>query len=172
MLQVDLGELARKKRVQIDASVPADHPVLRGAGFELVGLLDLHLQVQEAMHDVVVLGRLEGEAEVPCRRCLVPVRTPIDQEVTLLFREGVSQVDAEAEEIYLLPERGNELDLTAAIREHLLLAVPEFVECQDACKGLCPRCGVNLNETTCSCERTDVDHRWNVLKKLTTKTKD
>jgi uncharacterized protein len=172
MLQVDLGELARKKRVQIDTSLSADHPVVRGAGFQLVGPLDLHLQVQEAVHDVVVLGRIEGEAEVPCRRCLVPVHTPIDQEVTLLFREGVSQVDAEAEEIYALPERGNELDLTAAIREHLLLAVPEFVECQEACKGLCPHCGVNLNETTCSCERTDVDDRWSVLKRLTTKTKD
>jgi uncharacterized protein len=172
MLQVDLVELARKKRVQIDESVPPEHPVLRGAGFKAVGPLDMHLQVQEAVHDVVVLGRIEGEAEVPCRRCLVPVRTPIDQELTLLFRTGVSQVDAEAEEIYSLPERGNELDLTAAIREHLLLAVPEFVECQDACKGLCPHCGVNLNETTCSCERTEADSRWDALRKLAHKTKD
>src|SRR5918996_1531482 len=172
MLRVDLGELARKKRLPIDESLPADHPLLAGAGFRLVGPLELHLQVQEATHDVVVLGRMEGEAEVPCRRCLVPVRTPIDQEVTLLFRPGVSQVDAEAEEIYALPARGNELDLSQAIREHLLLAVPEFVECQDACRGLCPHCGVNLNETQCSCERGQIDDRWNALKKLTTKTKD
>ena len=172
MLQVDLGELARKKRVQIDESLPANHPLLAGAGFRLVGPLDLHLQVQEATHDVVVLGRMEGESEVPCRRCLVPVRTPIDQEVTLLFRAGVTQVDAEAEEIYPLPARGDELDLSGAIREHLLLAVPDFVECQEACRGLCPHCGVNLNETTCSCERTNVDERWSALRKLATKTKD
>lgn len=172
MLQVDLGELARKKRVQVDTTLPADHRLLAGSGFRLVRPLELHLQVQEATHDVVVLGSMEGEAEVPCRRCLVPVRAPIDQDLTLLFRAGISAADAEAEEVYALPARGNELDLSGAIREHLLLAVPEFVECQDACRGLCPHCGVNLNETTCSCERSDTDERWSVLRKLTTKTKD
>ena len=169
MLKVDLGELARKKRLQIDESVPATSPLANGAGFRLVAPLEVQLDVQQAQHDVVVRGRLEGEAELACRRCLTPVTTPIDQEVTWLFREGVSQVDAEAEEIYSLPERGNELDLSGALREHLLLAVPEFVECQDACKGLCPHCGVNLNETTCSCETSQTDDRWAALKQLTKK---
>ncbi|MGQ0815900.1 MAG: YceD family protein [Gemmatimonadota bacterium] len=169
MLKVDLGELARKKRLQIDASLPVDAAIAAGAGFRLVRPLAVQLEVQLATHDVVVLGRLEGEAEVACRRCLVPVRAPIDQEVTLLFREGVAPVDAEAEEIYPLPARGNELDLSAALREHLLLAVPEFLECQDACKGLCPNCGVNLNETTCSCERTQADDRWSALRQLSQK---
>lgn len=172
MLKVDLGELARKKRVPIDTSLAADHPWLADAGFRLIDGLHLSLQVQEAAHDVVVLGRMSGEAEVPCRRCLVPVRTPVDQQITLLFRPGVTPAEAEAAEIYVLPERGHELDLGPAIREHLLLAVPEFVECQDACRGLCPQCGVNLNETTCSCERAEADERWSVLRELTTKTKD
>jgi uncharacterized protein len=169
MLKVDLVELARKKRYQIDGSLPADHAPVAGAGFHLVTPLEMHLEVQQAQQDVVVLGRVEGEAEVACRRCLAPVRVPIDQEVTLLFRAGVSQVEAEAEEIYPLPERGTTLDLTGPLREHLLLAVPEFLECQEACKGLCPHCGVNLNETTCSCERSQGDDRWAALKQLTNK---
>ena len=166
MLKVDLGELARKKRLLIDESLPADHPILAGAGFRMVAPLELHLEVQQAAHDVVVLGHMNGEAEIACRRCLSLVRASVDQELTLLFREGVSQVDAEAEEIYSFPERGSELDLSGAIREHLLLAVPEFLECQEACKGLCPHCGVNLNETTCSCEQHSTDDRWAVLRKL------
>jgi uncharacterized protein len=169
MLTVDLGELARKKRLLIDESVPADHRMMAGAGFSLVEPLELHLDVQQATHDVVVLGTMQGEAEVPCRRCLSAVHVPIDQELTLLYREGVSQVDAEDEEIYSLPERGNELDLSGAIREHLLLAVPEFLECREACKGLCPHCGVNLNDTTCSCETSQTDDRWAALKQLTNK---
>lgn len=169
MLKVDLGELARKKRLQIDRTLPADHPATAGAGFRLVVPLDVHLEVQHAGSDVVALGRVEGEAEVACRRCLEPVRVPIDQEVTLVFRAGVSQAEAEAEEIYPLPERGQELDLNGALREHLLLAVPEFLECQEACKGLCPHCGVNLNETTCSCEKTQSDDRWAALKQLSNK---
>lgn len=169
MLKVDLGELARKKRVHIDAEVPADDPLTRGAVFRLTGPLELQLDVQEATHDVVVLGRMAGEAEIACRRCLTSVRLPIDEAVTALYRAGVTQVEAEAEEIYPLPERGHELDLTGAIREHLLLAVPEYVECREACRGLCPHCGTNLNETTCSCAPVVVDDRWAALSALTSK---
>lgn len=169
MLKVDLGELARKRRLQIDASVPADSALVAQAEFQLVAPLEVQLDVQQATNDVVVRGRLEGEAEIACRRCLVPVRTPIDQEVTWLFRDGVTPAEAEAEEVYALPAKGHELDLSNALREHLLLAVPEFVECQEACKGLCPHCGVNLNETTCSCETSQTDERWAALKQLTKK---
>ena len=166
MLQVDLGELARKKRVQIDESLPAEHPLFADLGFDVIGALDLHLEVQQAMQDVVALGSMEGEAEIACRRCLTPVRVPIEQELTLLYREGVSVAEAEAEEIYPLPEHGTRLDLSGALREHLILAVPQFVECQEACKGLCPHCGVNLNEKTCSCETSQTDDRWAALRKL------
>jgi uncharacterized protein len=169
MLKVDLGELARRKRLQIDEQVPADSPLVADAGFRLVGPLSLQLDVQMATHDVVVLGQMEGEAEIACRRCLSPVRMPIDQEVTLLFREGITQAEAEAEEIYLLPAKGNELDLSGAIREHLLLSVPEFAECGEECQGLCPHCGANLNDTTCSCETSQSDDRWAALRQLTNK---
>jgi uncharacterized protein len=173
MLKVDLGELARKKRLQIDETIPADHPATAGAGFRLVAPLVLRLEVQQGSgpgpDEVIALGHVAGEAEVLCRRCLAPVHVPIDQEVTLVFRAGVSPADAEAEEIYPLPERGNDLDLNGALREHLLLAVPEYLECQEACKGLCPHCGVNLNETTCSCAKGRSDDRWAALKQLSNK---
>ncbi len=165
MLKVDLGQLARTKRLQIDASVPADDALFHGVAFEMRGPLEVDLEVQQAGHDVLARGTLAGEAELGCRRCLTAVATPIGEEVALLFREGVSLADAEAAEIYPLPEKGNELDLTHAIREHLVLAVPEFAICRDACKGLCPSCGTNLNESTCSCEPAQVDHRWAELLK-------
>lgn len=166
MLKVDLGQLARKKRLQIDASVPSDDVLLEGLAYEVRGPLDVALEVQQTAHDVLARGSLAGEAVLACRRCLTDVAIPIREEVALLFREGVSIADAEAAEIYALPEKGNELDLTDAIREHLVLAVPEFAICSDACKGLCPTCGANLNETTCSCEPTAVDNRWAALLKI------
>jgi uncharacterized protein len=166
MLKVDLGQLARSKRFQIDADVPADDALFDGVVFEMRGPLAVRLEAQQTAHDVLVRGTLEGEAVLGCRRCLTEVGTPIREEVALLFREGFSLADAEAEEIYPLPEKGNELDLTHAIREHLVLAVPEFAICREACKGLCPTCGANLNETTCSCEPTAVDNRWAALLKI------
>ena len=167
MLKVDLGQLARKKRLQIDADVPPDDALFKDAAFRMRGPLEIRLEAQTAgAHEVLVRGTLKGEAVLGCRRCLVDVGAPIREEVALLFREGVSEAEAEAEEIYALPEKGNELDLTHAIREHLVLAVPEFAICRETCKGLCPSCGANLNETTCSCEPTTVDNRWAALLKI------
>jgi uncharacterized protein len=172
MLKVDLGQLARKKRLQIDTSVPANEMLSDEAAFRLIGPLNVRLEAQQSGHDVLVRGAVEGEAELNCRRCLVAVAAPIDEEVALLFREGVSLAEAEDAEIYPLPEKGNELDLIPALREHLVLAVPDFAICSDTCKGLCPTCGANLNETTCSCEPATVDNRWAALLQLKGKDKD
>ena len=172
MLKVDLGQLARKKRLQIDADVPADDPLFQGVVFEMRGPLEIRLEAQQSAHDVLVRGSLDGEAVLGCRRCLTDVGATIREEVALLFREGVSEAQAEAEEIYALPAKGNELDLAGPVREHLVLAVPEFAICQDACKGLCPTCGANLNETECGCERADVDNRWAALLQLKGKEQD
>jgi uncharacterized protein len=172
MLKVDLGQLARKKRLLIDATLPADHALFEGAAFRMCGPLEVQLEAQQAGADVVVRGTLRGEAELPCRRCLVAVANPIDEEVALVYREGVSVAEAEAQEIYALPEKGNQLDLTDALREHLVLAVPDLLICSETCKGLCPSCGTNLNETTCSCESEGVDNRWAALLQLKGKEKD
>ena len=165
MLKVDLGQLARKKRRQIDARVPADDPLFHGLAFAMRGPLEVELEAQQTGHDVLVRGTLAGAAALACRRCLTDVETPIRETVALLFRAGVSAAEAEAAEVYPLPAKGNELDLGHAIREHLVLAVPEFAICRAACKGLCPSCGTNWNESTCSCEPAPVDSRWAALLK-------
>jgi uncharacterized protein len=90
----------------------------------------------------------------------------INEELIFVYRAGVAPVEAEAEEVYPLPEKGGTLDLTEAVREHVLLSVPEFVNCDEACRGFCPRCGANLNETTCECRTEEEDPRWAALRRL------
>jgi uncharacterized protein len=172
MLKVDLGQLARKKRFLLDASVPAENALFDGAVFELREPLDVQLEVQAAGPDILVRGTLSGEAELACRRCLTAVTASIEESVAWLFREGITEAEAEDAEIYPLPPNPHELDLSHAIREQLVLAVPEFAICREACKGLCPSCGANLNDTTCSCEPVSADHRWAALLQLKGKDKD
>ena len=166
MLKVDLGHLARQHRVRIDDDVPADDALWEALPWRFDGPVALRLDVQQAGGDVVVRGTVQGKAELTCRRCLTPVHHEMDEDLTFLYRSGVQPVEAEAEEVYPLPERGGELDLTQAIREHVLLAVPEFVACDEACRGFCPRCGANLNETSCECRMEEEDPRWAALRRL------
>ena len=67
----------------------------------------------------------------------------------------------------MIKRRGaRSLDLRPAVREEWLLAAPAFVLCREDCKGLCPRCGADLNEGPCSCTKTEIDPRWASLAAL------
>jgi uncharacterized protein len=55
------------------------------------------------------------------------------------------------------------------IRAETMLAVASGVLCQEDCQGLCPTCGVNLNQTTCHCAEDTVDPRLEKLKDLLNK---
>jgi uncharacterized protein len=166
MLKVDLGLLAREHRIRVDEEIPVEDPILDRAGVRFQGPVRLGLEVQQAAHDVVARGRMHGVAEMMCRRCTTPVRYDLDEELTLVFRPGLDPVEAEASEVYTLPPRATELDLAPAVREHVLLAVPEFVNCVDTCRGFCPQCGTNLNESSCECVTVDEDPRWTALRRL------
>jgi uncharacterized protein len=167
MLKVDLGRLARQHRVRIDVDVPVDDPLWDTLPWRFSEPVALRLDVQQAGADIVVRGAVQGTAELSCRRCLNPVPYPVDEALTFVYRPGVPPAEAEAEEVYPLPERGD-LDLTQAVREHVLLAVPEFVNCDEACRGFCPRCGANLNEAPCDCRTEEEDPRWAALRRLRT----
>jgi uncharacterized protein len=166
VLKVDLGRLAREHRIRIDEDVPAEDPLWNGLGVTFQGPVMLRLDVQQVAADAVSRGRLEAMAVLACRRCLKPVRHELDEELTFVFRAGVAAAEAEAEEAYPLPARGQELDLARAVREHVVLAVPQYVICEETCRGLCARCGTNQNESTCDCVAEEEDPRWAVLKRL------
>jgi uncharacterized protein len=61
---------------------------------------------------------------------------------------------------------GYQLDLTQLVREQILLNVPEQIYCTEDCKGLCEKCGGNLNLVDCNCKDEEIDPRWEALKNL------
>jgi len=127
------------------------------------------------------LGRkvlVQAKATVPlkgqCRRCLKPVS--LEEQIDLLrsyvpadqiraqheHRGGTDDAGAVDEESY----EGKEIDLKPAVREQVLLQIPGSPLCREDCKGLCPKCGKDLNEGDCGCDRAVLDPRWAVLKGL------
>ena len=58
------------------------------------------------------------------------------------------------------------IDLDELLTADILLELPSKFLCSDNCKGLCPKCGANLNETTCNCTTKQIDPRLEVLKQL------
>jgi uncharacterized protein len=54
--------------------------------------------------------------------------------------------------------------LTVAVREQVLLQVPQFTLCREECRGLCPTCGADLNEGACECVPEQGASPWDALK--------
>ena len=109
---------------------------------------------------------VEGTLAQECRRCLGPVSVPLREEVTLVFDPPDLLGGEDDGEIRVLPADASEVDLSEPIREELVLAAPTYTLCDPDCRGLCPRCGVDLNETTCECAVEEPDPRWDALRAL------
>lgn len=111
-------------------------------------------------------GRVEGDAEMPCRRCLVDARAHVTTEEHVIFVEAEDE-EADDPDVYRLDPYARDIDLRPAVREQWLLSVPAFVLCRDDCKGLCPSCGADWNAGPCHCPPAESrDPRWDALRKL------
>ncbi|HEX8275630.1 MAG TPA: DUF177 domain-containing protein [Longimicrobiaceae bacterium] len=153
--------------MQVRDDVPPDHPMWEGSEATFVGPLHVDLTARSVGEGVFVRGKVRGKVKMPCRRCLTETEHELDETVDFLFDEIRSDEEEEMEgEVYPLPERGDELDLTDAVREQVLLRVPQYVLCREECRGLCPRCGADLNEAPCGCGPEEEDSPWGALKTI------
>lgn len=122
------------------------------------------------IQDIRIVGELATCLELNCARCLDPVQRRVAWQFDLLYRpqgidggqEELSVAVAEAEIGYYA---GNGLLLEDVLREQVLLTVPMKTTCRQDCKGLCPRCGKNLNQGPCSCA-PPADPRWGAMHDL------
>ncbi|MFS0727797.1 YceD family protein [Paenibacillus sp. 1P07SE] len=113
--------------------------------------------------------RLEGEMSIDvafaCSRCLEPANEHLDIAFSERFKLAVPESAAPPEEDVIVVEE-DKFDLEPYLEEALLLHLPFVPLCSDTCKGLCPQCGVNRNETDCSCSGERIDPRMAALKDL------
>lgn len=167
MLKLDLNRLEREGSARVEGEISETDPLWEGTGLSFDGPLRVRMQAQATgSGEVVARGTVEAVLSRECRRCLDPVEMAVGQEVTLVFSPSDALAEEGDPEIREIPPGADELDLTEAIREELILELPPFVECSPQCKGLCPQCGVKLDEETCTCTTDEADPRWDALRAL------
>lgn len=167
MLPLDLARLSREGSLRIEGQIRPDDPLWNETGVRLGMPLRVDLRATEAQSgEIVVRGTLKGTLAQECRRCLDPVETPLDEEVTFVFAPPEALGGEDDGEMRALPAGQREVDLAEPVREEVILAAPPYVLCEPGCKGLCPRCGADLNETTCECVVDEPDPRWDALRSL------
>jgi len=122
-----------------DSNVQIDHP----AQYDLKAYI--------ASDDLIVTGEISIKVAVMCVRCVESFPFDVRIGAFQCVRELVDNIES--------------VDLTADIREAIILSFPNYPICKPDCKGLCSGCGKNLNKATCNCVPVE-DVRWGALDDL------
>jgi uncharacterized protein len=104
---------------------------------------------------------IEGEYKSFCDRCGCDIQKTVSNETEEDITGGSEDFD---EEMFVL--NGHVLDISGAVETLLYTGLPMINLCKEDCKGLCPKCGANLNKTECNCDTTRYDPRFAIFRKL------
>ena len=164
MLSYDIRELERHA-VPVDGELVADDPIWGDADARPAAPIRVTGRLSKAGSGRYYWsGKIEGIAALECRRCLTDLSVDVGEDSNAIFVEAGDDVSDDPD-VYTLPPHAEKIDLRPVIRDLWLLSVPRFALCREECKGLCPRCGADLNEGPCGCPPvTESDSRWDALR--------
>lgn len=104
-------------------------------------------------------GQLKVEYTVKCFRCLKDISKGIDIKVKENFINGEQNVDGEA-----YTYQGNSVLIDKVLKDNIILNLPMKQLCRKSCKGLCAKCGIDLNENSCECTYEETNPQMEALK--------
>lgn len=110
-----------------------------------LGGIHYDLRIQDLGPELLVQGRLWLPVQYICARCAEPFETEAEEPEFVRSFEIHQQTEF--------------VDLTEEVREAMILTFPGYPICRESCKGLCPKCGKNLNDGPCGC-RAESEDCW------------
>ena len=158
-------EMSKQAVIELKAfqSKLGQFPIVKHAPFVLAF-------TNENNRRLLIRGETEVTIAIPCDRCLEEVDRvfPIKIEKQLNLREDEAEWDM-MESNYMT---GTKLDVDQLIFGEILVSWPMKVLCREDCKGICKRCGANLNLAECQCQKTEPDPRMAAIQDIFSKFKE
>jgi DUF177 domain-containing protein len=159
VLRVNARELLRVPGSKRTIEAVVDAADLGIHDERLAGPVAVDLIAVSTLDGVNVAGTVTFPWSTLCRRCLATVDGTETVDVDELYQDAA--LDPEAFVI-----EGDQIDLAPAVREYVLIELPEGPLCRDDCAGICPVCGIDRNTSTCDCDTSVRDDRWAALADL------
>jgi uncharacterized protein len=174
---LDLNKL-HGPREHVDRTLPPSAFDPQDPDYRISAPVELSMDVEKVRADAyAVTGRAKTTLELSCSRCLEPFEVPVDATFDLRYvpasqNAGEGEREIEEDDLTTAYYHEGTLDIGELLREQFQLALPMKPLCSDACRGLCPQCGANLNRTDCGCAPAWEDPRLAPLKHLLTRDKE
>jgi len=139
--------------------------------FHFTGPIRVHLNLSKVGRVVRVRSQTETRGKWLCARCLEPFSLVLTSEFNTTLKPRpdfvlLEEAELTREDLDIDFYEGEEIDLTLLVQDQVLLTLPQKPLCREECRGLCPRCGKNLNREVCSCPPRFMDSRFEPLKNI------
>lgn len=167
---LDVNELATRK-IRIRKNYAPGTLDFHSGEFHQVEPLDVRATAELVDDQIRIYGTFHTRLEMVCARCLEIVVEEVGKNFDLFYRP-MNSVSREEEFRLNLDDteiaffEGDGLFLADVLAEQVNLSLPMKVICRSDCRGLCPHCGVNLNQEECRCETHAADPRLAPLARL------
>jgi uncharacterized protein len=123
--------------LDIDQSIPKEDIGLSCEEADIRSLLNVKARLEKVNNCIIADTRIKAEFGYTCARCLEELHSTEERSYKFDF-----EINPEVEDI----------DLGEEIRQEIILSSPAKVLCSKDCKGICPKCGANLNLEQCKCK--------------------
>lgn len=164
-MKILISEISEKGLViDIDEKIKTEYPILSSP-------VKAYLHVDKIGDEVLFKGNISTNVELRCSRCLKDFNWEANIDVDVVYHslselKGEEKHGVKEDELNTGFYLGNEIDLDELLLEQIILNIPMKPLCSKLCKGLCPKCGKDLNIEECICEKVNIDPRFEKLKKL------
>ncbi len=135
------------------------------ARLEADGTLKLTIYNEDTA-EYVCEAELNASIMLECSRCLKEISYPIETSFSIVLKPVGEEEDEDDENTVYYDPQENEADLSGIVVDIIGVNIPMRPICEDDCKGLCEKCGTNLNLAACNCKTEKTDPAWEVLRKL------
>lgn len=124
----------------------------------------MHIEIMRIEEGVnVFVQNIEARVDAQCDKCLKKYKHPVlvsEAERIFYFRKPPHyDMEADQADIFMADMKHQEVDLTEMLRQEILLHFPTSQVCSKSCKGLCLKCGADLNERMCGCDTSDASKK-------------
>jgi uncharacterized protein len=161
LLQLKEVFLNEGKRLDVDYSLPMNDFDIKG-DYPFKSPVKVSASAVNRASLVELKVKAVFDYTTRCDRCFDEIVKHL--EFTFVHGLAVSLIDDENDDYIETPDYTLELD--EVVISDILLNLPSKILCKDDCKGICPKCGKNLNHGECDCEKTEIDSRLEILKQL------
>ena len=161
---IDLSEIIRDidAKINLDNDIEVESTEFMGEMFTFEKPMHIKGTITNNTKSLEFTGKVTGEMGVLCARCRKPLTVPVDFDISeVIMQDNGEEIDDD-----VLVISGEEIDIYDVIINSFLMNVEGKYLCNEDCKGLCSKCGADLNLGECGCDNDDIDPRWAKLAEI------